>query len=59
MRRFVIACALLAASIWAPSAHARPDAQGRPFGKGTIVPRLGFGFGYGSELLSLRWGVAF
>lgn len=38
-------------------AQARPDAQGRPFGKGTVIPRLGFGFGYGSDLISLRWGA--
>lgn len=57
MRRAWLVCASLAALLWAPSAHARPDAQGRPFGKGTIIPRLGFGFGYGADLLSLRWGV--
>jgi hypothetical protein len=48
---------VVATLAWAPSAHARPDAQGRPFGKGTIIPRLGFGVGYGADLLSLRWGV--
>lgn len=57
MRRAAFVLALLGASLWAPSAHARPDAQGRPFGQGTIVPRLGFGFGYGADLYSLRWGV--
>lgn len=47
----------LACLVWAPNADARPDAQGRPFGKGTIVPRLGFGFGYGADLYTLGWGV--
>jgi hypothetical protein len=48
---------VLTALLWAPSAHARPDAQGRPFGKGTIVPRLGFGFGPGSDLYTIGWSA--
>jgi hypothetical protein len=57
--RTTLSCLAVAAAclLWAPNAHARPDAKGRPFGTGTIIPRVGFGFGYSADLISLGWGI--
>jgi hypothetical protein len=41
----------------APEAQAGDDEQGRPFARGTVIPRLGVGFGYSRDLISLGWGV--
>lgn len=57
MRTFAVLGVALASLLWAPAAEARPDAQGRPFGRGTIIPRLGFGFGYGSNFHTIGWSV--
>ena len=43
--------------LWSPSAHARNDEQDRPFARGTVIPRLGVGFGASSDLFSISWGV--
>ncbi|MFO7567200.1 MAG: hypothetical protein R6X02_31435 [Enhygromyxa sp.] len=43
--------------LWSPAAEARNDEQGRPFARGTVIPRIGLGFGYSQDLLSIRWGV--
>lgn len=51
-----LAFAVAAAAVLAPaSAEARPDAQGRPFGKGTVLPRVGVGFGVSDDLISISW----
>lgn len=42
---------------WSPDAQAREDEQGRPFARGTVVPRLGVGFGFSQDLFSISWGV--
>jgi hypothetical protein len=61
MRRALIWLAMMAPALslllWSPSAHAGEDEQGRPFARGTIIPRLGLGFGYSQDLLSISWGV--
>jgi hypothetical protein len=43
--------------LWSPRAHARQDEQGRPFARGTVIPRLGVGFGWGQDLYSVGWSV--
>lgn len=48
---------LLLGLLWSPHAQAREDEQGRPFGRGTVLPRVGLGFGYSQDLLSISWGV--
>lgn len=56
----VLAPALLApicVLAWSPHAHAREDEQGRPFARGTVIPRLGVGFGHSRDLFSISWGV--
>ncbi|HVH99076.1 MAG TPA: hypothetical protein VM869_10210 [Enhygromyxa sp.] len=61
MRRASTWLAMLAPSLlallWSPSAHAREDEQGRPFARGTVIPRVGIGFGYSQDLFSISWGV--
>lgn len=47
----------LPAALWSPDAQARNDEQGRPFARGTVIPRIGLGFGYSRDLLSIGWGV--
>ena len=49
----------LACLLWAPSAEAKPDAQGRPFGQGTMVPRIGLGVGFNPSFFSLGWSAGF
>ncbi len=61
MRRASTWLAMLAPAVlvcvWSPNAQAREDEQGRPFGRGTVIPRLGVGFGYSQDLFSIGWGV--
>lgn len=64
LRRASIWLAMLAplltlawAFAWSSDAHAREDEQGRPFARGTVIPRLGVGFGYSQDLFSIGWGV--
>ena len=56
MRRALsIVAACLALTLWVPEASARNDEQGRPFAKGTVLPRLGVGFGFNDDLVTIGW----
>jgi hypothetical protein len=61
MRQTAIVLAMLSSALalgLAPrTAAAGEDEQGRPFARGTIIPRLGFGFGYSPDLITLGWGL--
>jgi hypothetical protein len=48
---------VLVTLLWSPNAQARNDEQGRPFARGTVIPRLGVGFGFSPDLISIGWGV--
>lgn len=54
MRRVFIGLSVLVLLGSSP-AHARPDDQGRPFARGTVIPRIGLGFGISPELLTIGW----
>ena len=47
----------LAVGLSSASAEAREDEQGRPFARGTVIPRLGFGFGYSPDLITVSYGL--
>ena len=58
MRRVLSILSVLGmALLWAPDAEARKDEQGRPFAKGTVIPRIGFGLGWNDDLVSVSWTV--
>lgn len=50
-----ISLAILGCLAWAGEAEARKDSQGRPFAKGTVLPRLGLGVGAGADLVTVSW----
>jgi len=41
--------------LWSTAADAGLDEQGRPFARGTVIPRVGFGFGISPDLVTLGW----
>ncbi len=55
MQRLAISLAALLVGAWIPDLAEASDGDDRPFGRGTVVPRIGFGVGFAPDLVAISW----